>query len=248
VSNVSYPSYWSEAFNAVVGALAKIGDKKSVKPLLGTLKSGWDEVHGSSKATVIDALGIIGDKSAIEPLIEIHTNYLLDPPGREGEIMGYDGYFVECIEEALENLGSGEQLIETLWNEWINYTGGYGRPNDSIIDSLKDSEHACKIIRNSIEDLVDEELIDPLIVAVEIIEHHKISEDLIYILDTTKKNYEYFSEELIEITLKALERLELSIPELKMILKEKKLPTSGTKKHLIQRIREWSHTFEEKEK
>jgi hypothetical protein len=263
---------WSEAFNAVVEALAKIGDKKSVKPLLEIFQGGWDEVHADSKAEVVTALGIIGDKSTIEPLINTYIDLLLNPPGREDERMGYDLYFADSIADTLEILGySKEQLIETLWNEWL--AEGGERPNDSIIQSLKDSKHGCKIIRNSIEDLVGEEAIDTLIIAVEIIEHHKISEDLIYILDTTKKN-EYFDLELIEITLKALEKLELSIPELKIILKEKKLPISEpeklekmekksfwsfrrkgkkdkedtkTKELLIQRIREWAHTFEGEE-
>jgi len=197
-------------------ALGEIGDGEAVEPLIKAL--GDEDVYVRQSAST--ALGKIGDERAVEPLIKA--------------LGDEDGYVREYAAGALDKLGwvpetDGQRAAYLISKNWKSLVE-WGEPAvEPLIKALGDGgAYVRETAVKALGEIGDERAVEPLIGI---------------LLDENLNLRMVAAEELRKFGLQGLQGFitagqgeELTVPELKTILEEKKLPTSGTKPLLIQRI------------
>ena len=173
--------------------LGEIGDKKAVKPLIGSLKDSDEEEIGNVRYFVAEALGKIGDKRAVEPLIKslkdkneqvrLQTVIALGLIGDKKAIpylidcLGDNYYSVQCqLSKSISKIANKDTvdtLTKFLCNEDRSIKIGaaltLGEIGDKravkpLIRTLKDTDE--EVIRNTAEalgEIGDKRAVKPLI-------------------------------------------------------------------------------------
>ena len=195
--------------------LGKIGER-AVEPLIKALEDEGEYVRRYAAR----ALGEIGDARAVEPL---------------NEALGdEDEYVRQYSAEALDKIGwvpetDGQRtayLISTNWKLLVEWGESAVEPLIKALDN--GGAYVRETAVKALGEIGDERAVEPLIGTLR---------------DTNWNLRMVAAEALRKFGMQGLQGFitagqgeELTVPELKTILKEKKLPTSGTKPLLVQRI------------